>query len=47
MSRKRVNVRTRVKKVSRSQISGRTPSRSQISGRTPPRSQIKGRTPEN
>lgn len=48
MSR-RINVKTRVRTVSRSQISGRTPSRSNplISGRTPSRSQISGKTPEN
>jgi len=35
MRRRRVNVRTRVKNVSRSQITGRTPQRTQIKGKVP------------
>jgi len=47
--RRRLNVQTRVKNVSRSKISGRTPSRSNplVAGRTPQRTHISGKVPEN
>ena len=49
MRRRRLNVRTRVKNVSRSSITGRAPSssRPEIAGRAPQKSSITGKVPEN
>lgn len=48
MDRRRLNVRTSVRNVSRSRVEGRTPPRSNpiVEGRTPQRTYISGRTPE-
>lgn len=49
MSRRRLKVRTRVKNVSRSSITGRTPSSSRpdVAGRTPQKIHVSGKVPEN